>query len=182
MANSTTSLQLGKAEKLKGKRHFLNTDRPQHYSIDHLKERGVEKPSWECFVFNQTNIGTLSRARWRGARDCWDRAECLGTLTSTVMPTWLEIETEMPHLYLLLDFIVSQPAWYKTAVMQILSQQQDHYCSSWRNEAHRHALCLHSECPSLGQHDPSYFPLQVASPQHGVCYSQLGIMFLWHLS
>ena len=48
---------------------FLNTDRPQHHSIDRLKERGVEKGSGrhstfrdrERSVFNQTNIGTGSR-------------------------------------------------------------------------------------------------------------------------
>ena len=45
-------------------------DRPEHHSIDRLKERGVEKGSGqhstlqgrERSVFNQANIGTVSRA------------------------------------------------------------------------------------------------------------------------
>ena len=53
---------------LRGLRSFLNTDRPEHHSIDRLKERGVEKGSGqrstlrgrERSVFNQTNIGTVS--------------------------------------------------------------------------------------------------------------------------
>ena len=42
-------------------RNFLNMDRPEHHSIDRLKERGVEKGR-ERSAFNQTNIGTVSRA------------------------------------------------------------------------------------------------------------------------
>ena len=41
-ADITSGLQLGRAEVLRGWRNFLNMDRPQHHSIDHLKERGVE--------------------------------------------------------------------------------------------------------------------------------------------
>ena len=37
----TTGLQVGKAEVLKGLRDFLNMDRSDHLSNDHLKERGV---------------------------------------------------------------------------------------------------------------------------------------------
>ena len=52
------------------KRNFLNMDRPQHHSTDHLKERGVEKGSdrhstlqgQEHSVFNQTITSTVSRA------------------------------------------------------------------------------------------------------------------------
>ena len=63
-------LQLGRAEVLRGLRNFLNMDRPEHHSIDLLKERGVEKGSGrhsilqgrERSVFNQTNIGTVLRA------------------------------------------------------------------------------------------------------------------------
>ena len=52
---------------LRGLRNFLNTDKPEHHSIDRLKERGVEKGSGrhsilqgrERSVFNQTNIGTV---------------------------------------------------------------------------------------------------------------------------
>ena len=58
------------AEVLRGLRNFLNKDKPEHHSIDRLKERGVEKGSGrhstlqcrERSVFNQTNIGTVSRA------------------------------------------------------------------------------------------------------------------------
>ena len=38
-------LQLGRADVLRGLRNFLNMDRPEHHSIDRLKERGVEKGS-----------------------------------------------------------------------------------------------------------------------------------------
>ena len=69
-ADITSSLQLGRAEVLRGLRNFLSTDKPEHHSIDRLKERGVEKGSGrhstlqgrERSVFNQTNIGTVSRA------------------------------------------------------------------------------------------------------------------------
>ena len=62
----TSDLQLGRAEMLRGLRNFLNTDKPEHHSIDRLKERGVEKGSGrhsnlqgrERSVFNQANIGT----------------------------------------------------------------------------------------------------------------------------
>ena len=37
----TSGLQLGRAEVLRGLRNFLNMDRPEHHSIDRLKERGV---------------------------------------------------------------------------------------------------------------------------------------------
>ena len=42
-ADITSGLQLGRAEVLRGLRNFLNMDRPEHHSIDRLKERGVEK-------------------------------------------------------------------------------------------------------------------------------------------
>ena len=62
-ADITSSLQLGRAEVLRGLRNFLNIGRPEHHSTDRLKERGVEKRSGrqstlrgrEQFVFNQTN-------------------------------------------------------------------------------------------------------------------------------
>ena len=44
-ADITSGLQLGRAEVLRGLRNFLNMDRPEHHSIDHLKERGLEKGS-----------------------------------------------------------------------------------------------------------------------------------------
>ena len=44
-ADITSGLQLGRAEVLRGLRNFLNMDKPEHHSIDHLKERRVEKGS-----------------------------------------------------------------------------------------------------------------------------------------
>ena len=58
---------------LAGLRNIINMDRPEHYNIDQLKEeRGVERGSGrhstlqgrERSVFNQKNIGTISRAAW----------------------------------------------------------------------------------------------------------------------
>ena len=80
-ANITSGLQLSRAEVLRGLRNFLNTDKPEHHSFDRLKERGVEKGSGrhstlegrERSAFNQTNIGTVSRATLR--RLLRDRAE-----------------------------------------------------------------------------------------------------------
>ena len=42
-ADLTFGLQFGRAEVLRGLRNFLSMDRPEHHSIDLLKERGVEK-------------------------------------------------------------------------------------------------------------------------------------------
>ena len=69
-ADIPSGLQRGMAGVLRGLKNFLNMDRPEHHSIDSLKERGVEKGSGrhstlqgrERSVFNQTNIGTVSRA------------------------------------------------------------------------------------------------------------------------
>ena len=66
----TSGLQLVRAEVLRGLRNFLNTDKPEHQSINRLKETGVEKGSgrhsslWggEQSVFKQADIGTVSRA------------------------------------------------------------------------------------------------------------------------
>ena len=82
-ADITSSLQLGRSEVLRGLRNFLNIDRPEHHSIDHLKGRGVEKGSiWhstlqgrERSVVNQTDIGTVSRATL--GRLLRDEAECI---------------------------------------------------------------------------------------------------------
>ena len=77
-ADITRGLQLGKAELFRSLRNFLNMHKPEHHSIDRLKERGVEKGSGrhstlrgrERSVFNQTNIYTVSRATlWRLLRD-----------------------------------------------------------------------------------------------------------------
>ena len=68
-ADITSGLQLGRAEVLRGLRNFLNMDKLEQHSIDRLKENGVEKGSGrhstlqdqERSVFNQANIGTVSR-------------------------------------------------------------------------------------------------------------------------
>ena len=41
----SSGLQLSRAEVLRGLRNFLNMDRPEYYSIDRMKERGVQKGS-----------------------------------------------------------------------------------------------------------------------------------------
>ena len=69
-AQQISGLKVGRTEVLRGLRNFLNIDRPEHHSIDRLKERGVEKGSGrhstlqgrERSVFKQANIGTVSRA------------------------------------------------------------------------------------------------------------------------
>ena len=40
---STSGLQLGRAEVLRGLRNFLKTDRPEHHSIERLKKRSGER-------------------------------------------------------------------------------------------------------------------------------------------
>ena len=92
-ADSTSVLQLGRAEVLRGLRNFLNKDRPEHHSIDRLKERGVEKGSGrhsglrgrERSVWNQTNIGTVSRATL--GRLLKDGVERVWAFPSATMPS-----------------------------------------------------------------------------------------------
>ena len=92
-ADITSGLQLGRAEVLRGLRNFLSTDKPEHHSIDRLKERGVEKGSGrhstlqgrEPSVFNQTNIGTVSRATL--GRLLRDGAERVWAFPSATMPS-----------------------------------------------------------------------------------------------
>ena len=92
-ADVTSGLQLGRAEVLRGLRNFLNTDKPEHHSIDRLKERGVEKGSGrhstlqgrERSVFNQADIGTVSRATW--GRLLRDGAERVWAFPSATMPS-----------------------------------------------------------------------------------------------
>ena len=64
-------LLLGKSEVLRQLRKILQTNhQPQHHSVDRLQERGVQKGSgrWltmrgrDRAIFNQTSIGTISRA------------------------------------------------------------------------------------------------------------------------
>ena len=92
-ADITSGLQLGRAKVLRGLRNFLNTDKPEHHSIDRLKERGVEKGSGrhstlqgrERSVFNQANIGTVSRATL--GRLLRDGAERVLAFLSATMPS-----------------------------------------------------------------------------------------------
>ena len=99
-ADNTSGLQLGRAEVLRGLRNFLSTNKPEHHSIDRLMERGVEKGSGrhstlqgrEWSVFNQTNIGTVSRATL--GRLLRDGAERVWAFPSATMPSWAETETE----------------------------------------------------------------------------------------
>ena len=44
-ADITSGLHLDRAEVLRGSKNFLNMDRPEHHSIDHLKDRGAEEGS-----------------------------------------------------------------------------------------------------------------------------------------
>ena len=92
-ADITSGLQLGRAEVLRGLRNFLSTDKLEHHSIDRLKERGVEKGSGrhstlqgrERSVFNQTNIGTVSRATL--GRLLRDGVECVWAFPNAAMPS-----------------------------------------------------------------------------------------------
>ena len=93
IADIVSGLQLGRAEVLRGLRNFLNMDRPEYHSTDRLKERGVEKGSGrhsslqgrERSVFNQTNIGTVSRATL--GRLLRDGAGRVWAFPSTTMPS-----------------------------------------------------------------------------------------------
>ena len=69
----TSGLQLGREEVLRGLRNFLNMDRPEHHSTDHLKEGIVDKGSsqhstlhgQEWSVFSQTKIWSVLRIALR---------------------------------------------------------------------------------------------------------------------
>ena len=90
-ADITSGLQPGRAEVLRGLMNCLNTDKPEHHSTDRLKERGVEKDSGrhstlqgrQRSVFNQANIGTVSRATL--GRLLRDGAERVWAFPSTTM-------------------------------------------------------------------------------------------------
>ena len=92
--------QIGSAEVLRGLRNFLNMDRPEHHSIDRPKERGVEEGSGrhsnlqgrESSVFNQANIGTVSRATL--GKMLRDGAERVWAFPTATMPSGAETETE----------------------------------------------------------------------------------------
>ena len=92
-ADVTSGLQLDGAEVLRGLRNFLNTDKPEHHSIDRLKERGVETGSGrnstlhgrERSVINQANIGTVSKATL--GRLLRDGAQRVWAFLSATMPS-----------------------------------------------------------------------------------------------
>ena len=93
-ADITSGLQLGRVAVLRGLRNILNTDKPEHHSIDRLTERRVEEKGSgrhatlqgrERSVFNQTNIGNVSRATLR--RMLRDGAERVWAFPSATMPS-----------------------------------------------------------------------------------------------
>ena len=69
-ATLTSGLLLGRSEVLRSLRHYLRAKSQGHHTTDRLEERGVERRSArrsslkgrERAVFNQTNIGTVSKA------------------------------------------------------------------------------------------------------------------------
>ena len=75
-------------------------DKPEHHSIDLLKERGVEKRSGrhstlqgrERSVFNQASIGTVSRATL--GRLQRDGVERVWAFPRATMPSSAETENE----------------------------------------------------------------------------------------
>ena len=67
---------------LRGLRNFLNTDRPEHYSIDRLKERGEEKGTG---AHSTLQGGTVSRAAL--GRLLRDGAERVWAFPSATMPS-----------------------------------------------------------------------------------------------
>ena len=93
-------------------RNFLNMDRTEHHSIDRLKERGVKKESGrlstlqgrERSVFNQTNIGTVSRTTLGrllrdGAERVWafPSTRCHLELKLKLKLTWLLNHKRQPY-------------------------------------------------------------------------------------
>ena len=95
-ADITSGLQLGRAEVLRCLRNFLNMDRPEHHRTDRMKERGEGKGSsqhstlqgQERSVFNQTSIGTVSKATL--GRLLRDGAEQVWAFLSATMPSCAE--------------------------------------------------------------------------------------------
>ena len=87
-ADITSGLQLDRAEMFRGLRNFVNIDRPEHHSIDRLKDKGVEKGSgrhstlrgqepdkhWHCF---EGNLGETAERQ--------GEAERVWTFTSATM-------------------------------------------------------------------------------------------------
>ena len=99
-ADTTAGLQLGRREVLRGLGNFLNMDRLEHHRMDHQDEREVKKGSgWhstirgrERSLFNQTNIGTVSRVTL--GRLLRDGAERAWAFPSATTPSWANIDTE----------------------------------------------------------------------------------------
>ena len=73
-ATTTSGLLLGRSEVFRSLRHHLRAQSQGHHAIDRLEERGVERGSArrsslkgrERVIVNQTNIGTVSKAKlWK---------------------------------------------------------------------------------------------------------------------
>ena len=103
-------------------KNFFSMDRPEHHSIDRLKERGVKKGSGrhstlrglERSVFNRTNIVTVSRAtlgrllRRRSAYEPFRALRChlelkLKLDVSMTIHYWPVLVTSTEYNYLLRD-------------------------------------------------------------------------------
>ena len=74
---------LGRAEVLRGLWNFLNVYRPEHHSIDRLKERGVEKGSGQHSTSEVGNDLCSARQTLALFRD---RAERGRAFQSTTIP------------------------------------------------------------------------------------------------
>ena len=78
----TSSMQLGKAEVLSGLGNFLNMDRPEHDSIDRLKERGTVKGSgrhstflaWSDLCSTRQTLALFRGQPWAWG-DCWEAGQ-----------------------------------------------------------------------------------------------------------
>ena len=77
-ADITSGLQLGRAEVLRHLKNCLNIDRPEHHSIDRLKERGVEKEAADIPPSKVRN-NLCSTKHWHYFEDnLWETAERQG--------------------------------------------------------------------------------------------------------
>ena len=118
--NITFGLQLGKTDVVKSLGNFLNMNRSEHCSTDRLKVRGAEKGSGrhsthrgrERSVFNETNIGTVSRAT---LRNCWQMGQSghkpHRTSWWAATETILNVRTMIYVVVMVQDFL--HPWWLK---------------------------------------------------------------------
>ena len=96
-ADITCGLQLGRAEVLGGLRNFLNMDRPEHHSIDRLKERGSGERKRPTFPPPRPRtICVQSGKYWHcfEGRLLRDGAERVWPFPSATMPSRAEAEAE----------------------------------------------------------------------------------------